>query len=496
MHRTRPLRSEALVEMSSNGPRVPLDLPRRVMRRALAVAALTLAAAVGFGLARTDEDIDGEVRAAMSLAATMAQLARAAELSDAQLVAVLTERERDTPLRHLSLSLRDGTGRLLVGRLPAPAGSAFFEALTSLHRQLRPGQTFEPVTWLVSRAGKPGWILTLAAQPESERREAVVYLVSLLGVLAAGMAAMLVVMRWNVRSAFRPLEGLLAAIGRIQSGDTAAARSIPAMPIGELEQIAAALRSLGEALDAAEAERRLLGHKVQSLQEDERMRLARELHDEFGQRLTAIRVDAAWLAQRLKDLPDVQPVVQGMSEQCAAIQSDVRTLLARLQPLGGAVEGEGDATVATLAELLQGLAEGWRRSASGALRVGLLIDAEPERRLPRDLALALYRISQEALTNVARHAQSREVTVLLRWPAGSESIEWSVADDGVGLADPDAALRRGNGLAGIKERIWAFGGDLQLKAARPGHERPGLVLTATLQVAAPEVQKKPSLSGE
>lgn len=477
MHSTRPWRDDAIVEMSPSAARIPLDLPRRVMQRALAVAVLTLVAAIGFGLARTDEDIDGEVRAAMSLAATMSQLARAAELSDAQLVAVLTERERATPLRHLSLSLRDGTGRLLVGRLPAPPGSTFVESLTSLHRQLRPGQSFEPVTWLVPRPGKPPWILMLAAQPESERREAVVYLASLLGVLAAGMAAMLLVMRWNVRSAFRPLEGMLAAIGRIQAGDTAAARAMPTMPICELEQIAAALRSLGEALDAAQAERRLLGHKVQSLQEEERMRLARELHDEFGQRLTAIRVDAAWLAQRLKDLPDVLPVVQGVSEQCSAIQSDVRHLLARLQPLAGVGE---TIPVATLADLLHGLAEGWRRSASGALRVQVEIDALAQRTMPRDLALALYRISQEAMTNVARHAQASEVTLRLRWPDASEAIEWMVADDGIGLPDGDAALRRGNGLAGIKERVWAFGGDLRLQPARPGTERPGLRLVATL----------------
>lgn len=460
--------------------RVPLDLPRRVMRRALAVAALTLLAAIALGLARTDADIDGEVRAAMSLAATMERLARAGELSDAQLVAVLAARDDETPLRHLSLSLRDGTGRLIVGRLPEPTNSIVVETLTDWHRRWRPGLAIEPVTWMLPRPGKLPWILTLAAQPDSERREAVVYLGSLLGVLVAGLIVMLVVLRWNVRSAFRPLEGMLSAIARIQAGETAAARAMPTMPIGELEQIAAALRSLGAALDAAQAERRLLGHKVQSLQEEERMRLSRELHDEFGQRLTAIRVDAAWLAQRLKDLPDVQPVVQGMLEQCAAVQGDVRGLLARLQPLAGVEPGEGSVSVATLAELLQGLAEGWRRSASGALRVELAIEAARERSMPRELALALYRISQEALTNVARHAGASVVTITLRWPEGSEAIQWSVADDGVGLADAQAALRRGNGLAGIKERVWAFGGDLVLEAAKPGAERPGLVLEASL----------------
>ena len=211
------------------------------------------------------------------------------------------------------------------------------------------------------------------------------------------------------------------------------------------------------------------------------MRLSRELHDEFGQRLTAIRVDAAWLAQRLKDLPDVPPVVQGMLEQCAAVQGDVRGLLARLQPLAGVEPGEGAVSVATLADLLQGLAEGWRRSASGALRVELAIEAARDRSMPRELALALYRISQEALTNVARHAGASVVTITLRWPEGSEAMQWSVADDGVGLADAQAALRRGNGLAGIKERVWAFGGDLVLKAARPGEQRPGLVLEASLR---------------
>lgn len=468
-----------------NAERVPLDLPRRVMRRALAVAALTLLGALALGLARTDADIDGEVQAAMSLAAAMARLSQAGSLSDGELIAVLQEREGETPLRHLSLALRDASGRLLLGRLQGPPGSALVEAVTDLHRRWRPGTEVQPVTWSLPRPGREPWTLTLAAQRDSERREAVAYLGSLLGVLLLGMALMLAVMSWNVRSAFRPLQGLLAAIGRIQAGDTAAARATPAMPIRELEQIAAALRSLGEALDAAQAERRMLGHKVQSLQEEERMRLSRELHDEFGQRLTAIRVDAAWLAQRLKDMPDAQPVLRAMAEQCAAIQSDVRGLLARLQPLGGAAEAEGEIAAATLAELLQGLAEGWRKSASGALQVRLEMDlgrTPQQRTLPRDLALALYRISQEALTNVARHAQAHEAVVRLRAAADGDTIDWSVADDGVGLPDTDAALRRGNGLAGIKERVWAFGGDLQLQAARPDRERPGLVLQATLQI--------------
>ena len=145
--------------------------------------------------------------------------------------------------------------------------------------------------------------------------------------------------------------------------------------------------------------------------------------------------------------------MQGTLAQCAAIQNDVRGLLARLQPLGGVAEADQPISVGALSELLEVLAEGWRTSARGALQVTIEIDAARERTLPRDLALALYRITQEALTNVARHAQATRVEVRIAWPHDAAAIEWSVSDNGVGLADGDAALRRGNGLAGIKEQV-------------------------------------------
>ena len=140
------------------------------------------------------------------------------------------------------------------------------------------------------------------------------------------------------------------------------------------------------------------------------MRLSRELHDEFGQRLTAIPRRRGLAGAAPQDLPDVQPVVQGMLEQCAAVQGDVRGLLARLQPLAGVEPGEGAVSVATLAELLQGLAEGWRRQCQRRAARRARHRGRAQRSMPRELALALYRISQEALTNVARHAGASVVT--------------------------------------------------------------------------------------
>ena len=116
--------------------RVPLDLPRRVMRRALAVAALTLLAAIALGLAHRCRH---RRRGARDVAGRDHGAPRARRrLSDAQLVAVLAARDDETPLRHLSLSLRDGTGRLIVGRLPEPTNSIVVETLTDWHRRWRP----------------------------------------------------------------------------------------------------------------------------------------------------------------------------------------------------------------------------------------------------------------------------------------------------------------------------------------------------------------------
>jgi two-component system sensor histidine kinase UhpB len=118
--------------------------------------------------------------------------------------------------------------------------------------------------------------------------------------------------------------------------------------------------------------------------------------------------------------------------------------------------------------------------------------------LPRALVLALYRISQEALTNVARHAGASSATLRLRairagGSASMSAIDWSVCDDGVGLDDPSAALRRGNGLAGIRERVWAHGGDLQLAAVHPGSARPGLCLQARQRVDVSGAASRPEV---
>ena len=492
---------------------LPFDLPRLVMRRAIAVGAAALLLAAALGLVRVGDNIDDEVDAAMALAGVMARLGSVQQADDRSAIDALLATLAGGGLRHLDLHILDDHGHVLLRPAPSAPDNAWLGWLYDMHRRLLSRPDSRRVTWQLARPGGRVWRVSLSASHESERIEALNNLAGALALLLACIGGLLLVMAWNVRRAFAPLAGLLAAIERIEHHDPDGVRRLPTMPIRELEAIAAALRHLVQGLDAAETQRQLLSQKVLTLQEDERALLARELHDEFGQRLTALRFDAAWLLKRLADQPELCAVVQGMAERCGEVQRDIRDLLVRLRPLGPGDDGAGQPMpMSRLIQQLQGLVQSWQDSQArgqgspvthhlalawqdeqGAVRP---IDAPMAEQfgLPRDVALAVYRLSQEALTNAARHAQARHVRLRLvvqasrAPPWGTAQLHWSVEDDGVGIADPVAALQQGNGLGGMQERVWALGGLWAWGAIG----RPGLALRATLPFQPASLSSSPS----
>ncbi|NMG45824.1 hypothetical protein GPA22_19075, partial [Aromatoleum toluvorans] len=140
-------------------------------------------------------------------------------------------------------------------------------------------------------------------------------------------------------------------------------------------------------------------------------------------------------------------------------------------------EGAGSGRV-RIDALLGPLIESWRNRPGQTIEYRLTV--EPGScEIPQGLALALYRMTQEALTNVARHAGARAAAVTVKARAGV-GVEWSVCDDGIGIASDcrSDALQQGNGLAGIRERAWAHGGELEMGARDPAGVRPGLCLVA------------------
>lgn len=205
-------------------------------------------------------------------------------------------------------------------------------------------------------------------------------------------------------------------------------------------------------------EKRYLARKCMAVQEDERRHLARELHDELGQCITAIQADAATIQELSRDRDRrLLASAQAIQDIAARIYAVVHNMMERLRP--SALDHLG------LADTLREEVAGWQARCPET-RYALRMDGDLEC-LGEPVNISLYRIVQECLTNVAKHARARSVRLDLAVRHGADRgrVELEIADDGVGM-DP-AALGRGLGLIGIRERVEALGGRFEL-AGTPG----------------------------
>lgn len=475
------------------------------MQRAAWVAAGVLLCALLLGLATMSRDIDNEARSAAALAEQIATVSRLAALPQPVLreqgLLALQQEMQAKASGHLHLRLHDERGQTLLASSDARVEGPVMRWLLKAHARLSSTPEQKGGQWLLPLPEGSHWTLSLQTAPQAERAEAMQSLLQWMVLMLLCIAGLLLALRLNLQRALQPLGHLLRAISSIEQRDHRAVQALAPMPVHELETVAKALRHLAGALDATEEQRRLLGQRVISLQEDERSRLGRELHDEFGQHLTALRVDAAWLArQELAQQGQAAQVLDGIQTHVRHIQQVLRGVLTRLRPLGpgGALGSEGlqeDFSYGRLAGLLENLLASWQGRGMGpSMQLELSVEdasglhdgwAQPlrEKALPPAVGLAVYRITQEALTNAVRHAQASQLRVRLRVQPGL-CLQWSVEDDGLGLPDADGAIWHGSGLGGMRERVWALGADLQLTPAYPGRPQPGLRLRARLPLLA------------
>ena len=234
------------------------------------------------------------------------------------------------------------------------------------------------------------------------------------------------------------------------------------------EMAVRATRIAGIAIERRQLEEQLhaLSQHVESVREEERTGIAREIHDELGQGLTALKMDIAWLGRRAADgeaigTPAIRDHLLGMSRLTDEIIQQVRRISAELRP-------------GVLDDLGLWAAIEWQ-SQEFARRTGTVTSLHSnlaDVRFDRRLSTGIFRIFQEALTNVARHAQAKRVEVALERHRGPEPegdwIELRVRDDGVGIAPDALTNRRSLGLLGIRERARALGGSAAIGLAPEG----------------------------
>jgi signal transduction histidine kinase len=206
-------------------------------------------------------------------------------------------------------------------------------------------------------------------------------------------------------------------------------------------------------LKESEARQRMIGAHLEAVREEERKRIALEIHDELGQLLTALKMDVSLLKMRLTSLPDLLTKVAEMRELVEETILMVRNVANHLRPA---------ALNFGLTSALEWLAEDFGKRTG--IPCQFLMNA-PEPVLSDAHATAVFRVVQESLTNVARHAHATRVHVsVMRSGAG---FELHVSDNGCGFDTAAAGKRDSYGLLGMSERARLIGASLQIDSA-PG----------------------------
>jgi PAS domain S-box-containing protein len=217
-----------------------------------------------------------------------------------------------------------------------------------------------------------------------------------------------------------------------------------------------------EKLTRSHAQLRQLSAALQTIREEERTHIARELHDDLGQLLASLRMDLALLQQHQTG-PASARLIKGMEQNLLTAITSLRRIATNLRPR--ALDEGG------LFFALQGLREDFVQRYGIAC---VLYADEAELRLDDAASTAIFRIVQEALTNIARHAGANNVTITLYRIDGELLL--TVRDDGRGIAAGDMEKAQSLGLVGMRERVWAMDGDITISADEPPGTRIDIVL--------------------
>jgi two-component system, NarL family, sensor histidine kinase UhpB len=295
----------------------------------------------------------------------------------------------------------------------------------------------------------------------------------MLGLTALLIAAICALQYVAIGRALRPTRDILAGLDRLSHGDLSC--RLPSFRLIELQRISEVFNALAENLDRTTRERTALAGRLVDQQERERSHLARELHDELAQTLSAISAAAASIRTTAEtECPALVAEASQLSGLSMAMMKSLRATLQDLRP--PEINDFG------LAASLHSLAKSQERLAGGKLRIQLKVDDDLQG-LPSTAASHIYRIVQEGLTNIGKHANASRASVALDFRPetpdqampGRRWLALTIEDDGCGGDHGTAADGEGEsngkgaegnggglGLIGMRERAAALGGQLNV----------------------------------
>ncbi|MHB0914785.1 MAG: sensor histidine kinase [Thermoleophilia bacterium] len=268
----------------------------------------------------------------------------------------------------------------------------------------------------------------------------------------SGLALSILVNYVLVRLAFRPLDDVSEAMKAIRAGH----RGIRVPEVTDDPQMEELSKSLNAMLNSLDGQRKRAAASVIKAQEEERKRIARELHDETSQSLTSLIIGIRMVEEIVPEtMRDMRERLRTINEQAHETLNEVHNMAIRLRP--SVLDDLG------LAAALRSYTKEF--TANTGIHVNLQLIAMNQR-LSAELETVLYRVVQEALTNVARHALARKCQVTLR--RKDSRVLGIIEDDGKGF-NPQGVMMseeqgRGLGLHGMKERIELVGGSLEFES--------------------------------
>src|ERR1700733_14960934 len=380
-------------------------------------------------------------------------------------------------VRANEVSLQTATGTVIY-QSPQATYKAGREAPVWFARLLAP----QPARYSFPLRG--GVLLVVQAQPSRAVLDAWDD-ITRLAAIAAGMFVIVNGLAfWSVKRALEPFPVIADGLERIEQGDLAF--RLPQLPGNEAHAIGAAFNRMVQAVqdkvlaerkahdaEARLEERRGMASLADQRVEEERRLIAHELHDEFGQSVTAIRSLALAIAgqemagqEGARD-PAIGDVARLISDEAARLYDAMHGLIPRLTPLSLDTLG--------LAGTLESLVRDWQRRHPG---IALILRQQLKQDLGPSITLTVYRVVQEGLINALRHAQPSQVEIVVECDAARIIV--SVTDDGCGLSD-DWARPGHFGLRGLKDRVQQLDGVFSIGSAG-GH---GVRLTADIPLGLP-----------